>query len=76
VDGLFDLQIVINLEKAIRIINLSSPKAYLDPGSGSFILQLILATLLGGLFLIRGYWTRVKSFFSRLLHRDGEDKKK
>jgi hypothetical protein len=46
---------------------LSSPKAYLDPGSGSFILQLVIATLLGGLFIIKGYWMKIKGFFNRLI---------
>ena len=36
---------------------------YLDPGSGSFILQLILASLLGALFFIRVYWKKIKTFF-------------
>ena len=37
--------------------------AYLDPGSGSYILQLALAALVGGLFAIRLFWGRIKSFF-------------
>lgn len=39
--------------------------AYLDPGSGSFLLQLLLAALLGGLFVLRSYWSRIKSFFAK-----------
>ena len=38
---------------------LAENKAYLDPGSGSFILQLILAAFLGGLFVLRSYWTKI-----------------
>jgi hypothetical protein len=44
-------------------------RAYLDPGSGSFLLQLLIATLLGGLFLLRTYWRKVTAFFSRLFSR-------
>ncbi|MFN2127388.1 MAG: hypothetical protein ACK2TU_05965 [Anaerolineales bacterium] len=44
--------------------------AYLDPGSGSFILQLIVASLLGGLFLMRRYWNKIISFFRNLFTRD------
>lgn len=40
--------------------------AYLDPGTGSFLLQLLLATSLGGLFLIKTFWKRIKAFFIRL----------
>ncbi len=37
--------------------------AYLDPGSGSFLLQLIVASLLGALFVLRTSWGRIKAFF-------------
>jgi hypothetical protein len=39
--------------------------AYLDPGSGSFLLQLLLAALLGGLFVLRSYWGRIKAFITK-----------
>jgi hypothetical protein len=39
--------------------------AYLDPGSGSFILQLIIAGALGAIFAIRAYWSRIKSAFTK-----------
>ncbi len=44
---------------------LSNVHPYLDPGSGSFILQLVVATLLGGLVLLRAYWSKIKAFFAR-----------
>ena len=31
------------------------PSAYLDPGTGSFIIQMLIAVVLGGAFLMRGY---------------------
>lgn len=37
--------------------------AYLDPGSGSFILQILLATLLGAAFVMKSYWRRILGFF-------------
>ena len=33
--------------------------AYLDPGSGSFIIQIIIASLVGVGFLLRGYWSKL-----------------
>jgi hypothetical protein len=42
---------------------LGTENAYLDPGSGSFILQLILASLLGGLLLLKTYWKKISNFF-------------
>lgn len=56
------------LSEATRSI-LTAPPAYLDPGSGSFLLQLLLAGILGGLFLVRMYWSRIKAFFRRILTR-------
>ena len=43
--------------------------AYLDPGSGSFLIQLLVAALLGGLFLLKTYWRKVTGFFTRLFSR-------
>lgn len=45
---------------------LGSPPAYLDPGSGSFLLQLLIAGIVGGLFLLRSSWGKVKAFFRRV----------
>lgn len=36
--------------------------AYIDPGTGSYFLQLLIAGLLGLGFAIKVYWTRLKSF--------------
>ncbi|MEO6547252.1 MAG: hypothetical protein ABIN94_04610 [Ferruginibacter sp.] len=38
---------------------------YLDPGSGSYLLQAIIAAVLGGLVFFKNFWTKVKSFFVR-----------
>jgi hypothetical protein len=39
--------------------------AYLDPGSGSYLLQLLIAGLLGGAFVIKSQWARIRAWFSR-----------
>jgi hypothetical protein len=44
---------------------LGRPALYLDPGSGSFILQVLLAALLGGGFAIKAYWKKIKRLFSK-----------
>lgn len=46
---------------------------YLDPGSGSYIFQVIIAALVGAAFLIKVYWGRLKVFFSRLFSRGPKD---
>jgi hypothetical protein len=38
--------------------------AYLDPGTGSIILQSILASVALAMGVLRLYWYRVKAFFS------------
>jgi len=43
--------------------------AYLDPGTGSYILQLLVAGLVGGAFVIKMFWSRIQSFFRRLFSR-------
>jgi len=48
------------------------PRAYLDPGSGSYLLQLLIAGLFGALFVIRLSWKRIKAFFGRLFSRHGD----
>ena len=39
--------------------------AYLDPGSGSMLLQLLLGGVTGVVVIVKLYWQRVKDFFSR-----------
>ena len=43
--------------------------AYLDPGSGSFFLQFLIAALLGGLFAIKLFWRKIISFFNNFFKR-------
>ena len=39
--------------------------AYLDPGTGSYLLQLALAGVLGASYAVKHFWARVKGMFSR-----------
>ena len=38
--------------------------AYLDPGTGSIILQGLIAGVAGALVVVKLYWSRLKTFFS------------
>ena len=40
--------------------------AYIDPGSGSIILQAIIAAIAGAGTAITIYWKKVKLFFSKM----------
>lgn len=50
--------------------------AYLDPGTGSYILQVGAAVLFAGLFILKTWWTQVNHFFSKLFGRKDHDSKK
>ncbi len=39
--------------------------AYLDPGTGSILLQGLIAAVVGALVTGRLYWSRIKDMFSR-----------
>ncbi len=36
---------------------------YIDPGSGSYLLQILIASGLGGLYAIKTYWAYIKNYF-------------
>jgi hypothetical protein len=52
---------------------LQSERAYLDPGSGSILIQLLVATLVGAIYIIRQYWSRIVRFFRRNHPESGGD---
>lgn len=39
--------------------------AYLDPGTGSYIIQMAIAILLGASFTIKIYWKKIKTYFAK-----------
>jgi len=47
--------------------------AYLDPGTGSYIFQLLIAGLLGAMFAIKVFWLRIKNFFVGLFFKKNKD---
>jgi len=38
---------------------------YIDPGSGSYLIQAIIAAVLGALFYFKTIWWKIKSFFHK-----------
>lgn len=40
--------------------------AYIDPGTGSMILQAVIAAIVGSAIAIKMFWRRIKSFCLRL----------
>ena len=48
--------------------------AYLDPNTGSSIIQIIIAGLATGSYLVKVFWKQIKAFFSKLFKGKKEDK--
>ena len=46
--------------------------AYLDPGSGSMLLQILLGGLAGAGVLAKLYWYRIRALFGAAADEDGE----
>ena len=51
----------------------SNAYAYLDMGTGSYILQAILAGFFASLFFIKTYWFKLSKFISKVFSRSKED---
>ncbi len=51
----------------LTILNIHAPivPLYLDPGTGSFLLQLLAGVVVGGLLAVKIYWRKLVSFFRK-----------
>lgn len=53
----------IGLGLLLSLFPLEAQAAYLDPGSGSFLIQIIVASLVGISFFAKMFWKNIKLFF-------------
>lgn len=58
------LAVVCSWAAGASLLLTAPAQAYIDPGSGSMFLQLLLAAIAGGLWTLKVYWRRLKDFFS------------
>lgn len=42
---------------------------YIDPGTGSFLLQILIGSALGSLLVLKMFWRRITGFFAQLFRR-------
>ena len=49
----------------------SRASAYLDPGTGSYLMQIGLAIVLGALFAVKLLWKKIKGFINDLIAGEG-----
>jgi hypothetical protein len=59
----FDIGLVILF--AEPLLSGYSKLAYLDPGTGSFLVQLLIGGLVGILVILKAYWAKIRAFFSK-----------
>ena len=45
---------------------------YLDPGAGSFACQVLLAGIVGTLFLVKTYWRRIRGYLAARMENDSK----
>jgi hypothetical protein len=62
--------IFIGLGLLLSLFPPAAKAAYLDPGSGSFLIQIIVATLVGVSFFAKMFWRNIKLFFSNLFGKE------
>jgi hypothetical protein len=55
------------------VIHPTGALPYLDPGSGSIIIQMLIAALLGVGLIVRTQWGRIKKLFGRGKPENEED---
>jgi len=58
----------------ILVSNSNNAFAYLDPGTGSIILQAILGAIAAGLTFLTNFWLNVKNFLKKIFKK--KDNKK
>ena len=61
---IFDIVFILTI---LYLVAIKNTYAYLDPGSGSYLLQMIAAGLLSSIFVIKKFWRNIKEFVSSLL---------
>lgn len=62
------------LSAPFLILNAKPAYAYLDPGAGSLVWQIVIASGLSALYFIKTYWQRIKQILGmESTSRDDED---
>jgi hypothetical protein len=62
-------KILLSVFGLVILFYLISPNriyAYLDAGTGSYIIQIIIAVAIGGAFGVKIFWRKIYSFFKNL----------
>ena len=49
----------------IFVVSVNNAYAYIDFGTGSYVLQIVAASAIGFVFVIKSYLSRIKEIFTR-----------
>jgi hypothetical protein len=60
---------IILLTLAVSLVFVSRANAYLDPGTGSYMLQLAIAGIAGALFAVKMFWKNILDLFKKIFKR-------
>ena len=63
------IQSTLTLASIYLFFAVQASHAYLDPGTGSYLIQILLATTLGGLYIVRGNVSKIKDFITGLFSK-------
>lgn len=58
---------VLLLAALVVFVTAGPAEAYVDPGAGSMLMQLLLGGVMAGLVLLRSSWVRVRDWLQRRL---------
>ena len=61
---------------AVLVGTVAPAHAYIDAGSGSYVLQMLMAGLLGLAFTIKLSWQRLKAYTAHLFTGKGQTEKR
>jgi hypothetical protein len=56
----------------VAVVALCFPQyaySYIDPGTGSYIIQIVIAAFVAVSFLVKIYWLKIKGFVGRLFSK-------
>lgn len=63
------INVLLNLALIVTILLMPlDAYAYIDPGTGSMLLQAIIAIVAGALVIIKTYWQHIKKLFTKGKH--------
>lgn len=49
--------------------------AYIDPGSGSYVIQVLIGLLMGALYAVKIYWSRLSGALRQFFEKRGNAQK-